>query len=61
MSAPQQTPDQDQRPESADQDETHEAAQRIVRERREKDRRLHEVERRSRQDVPHELHTSIGE
>lgn len=43
------------------QDDTHENALRIAREREEKDRRLQEVARHSRQLVPHELHTSIGE
>lgn len=42
------------------QDETHENAIRITRERVERDRRLQEVARRSRTLVPHELHTSIG-
>lgn len=41
-------------------DETHEAALRIERERLEKDRRLREVAREAAEAVPHELHTSIG-
>lgn len=42
------------------QDETHESAMRIVRERLEKDRRLREVAHKHGQAVSHELHTSIG-
>lgn len=42
-----------------DQDETHEAALRIAREREERDRRLREVAR-SRVSASHELHVSIG-
>jgi hypothetical protein len=45
---------------ATDQDETHEAAMRIARERLERDRRLREAERHSRETVTHELHTSIG-
>jgi len=54
------TTEQTPRRTTADQDETHEAAMRIVRERQERDRRLHEAERHSRETVTHELHTSIG-
>jgi hypothetical protein len=43
-----------------DQDETHEAAMRITRERLERDRRLREVARQARESSSHELHISIG-
>jgi hypothetical protein len=43
-----------------DEDETHEAAIRIARERDERDRHLREVARQSRANVTHEVHTSIG-
>jgi hypothetical protein len=59
--ATQQSTDQAPRPVTADRDETHEEAVRIARERLEKDRRLHEVEREAVKAVPHELHTSIGD
>jgi hypothetical protein len=44
----------------AGEDETHEAAVRIARERQERDRRLRDAERQSRESARHELHTSIG-
>lgn len=61
MEAPNTIENSSGNPSSIVQDETHEAAMRIARERQERDRRLREVERQSRASVPHELHTSIGD
>ena len=45
----------------AGQDDTHEAALRIARQRVERDRRLREAEHEALETVPEEVHTSIGE